>query len=127
MPISKPTKEELSYWDEILNPGRDTINARPNLFYAAPLDEATGVKIPAQPVRNGGILWRDRIFIEDKKQARNRRVKHRHICPSCGRKFDGTRRAKYCGTRCRVRAYDQREAVKRSYAKLTIHSEGSTK
>lgn len=119
--IEKPTTDQLAYWDELLTPGRKSPAKPVTPRFESRLDESTGANVPAQPVRNGGMLWRERVFINDRKQDRKKKPRLAKTCKSCGRGFNGTLRAVYCSTKCRMRAF--RSGTR--YAKLPIHSEGN--
>jgi hypothetical protein len=122
MSVQKPTTEELAYWENILNPGRDTINAQPRTFYSHTLPETLD-KLPAKPVSSGGLLWKERIFVNHKKQDRKRRQRIQHQCP-CGKEFVGTQRGTYCSRRCIDRFGKRRRRSKSVPQKLPISSEG---
>ena len=122
--VPKPTKEELAYWENILNPGRKPAQPTRNKFQTV-LDPDTpdlsGPALPARPSRNGGLLWRERIFTNWGKQERKKRPRVPHVCPTCGLNFEATARAVFCSYRCKDRIRKRRaRSVPRN---LPIHSE----
>lgn len=116
MPIDKPSKEELRHWNEILSkevPFREERHAS--------LRDTDGVKLPAQPVRNGGLFWRERIYTNDIKQERKRRQTIPRQCHQCRKNFESINHkvANHCSNACRMRAYRARKR----YGELPILSE----
>jgi endogenous inhibitor of DNA gyrase (YacG/DUF329 family) len=125
MPIPKPTKEQLAFWEEQLN----IPVIEPNPYAVAPNeDDSTHYNLPifrpAQPVRNGGMFWRERIYTLHKhERADRKRQLVSHACGSCGQKFEASKRAAFCSRKCQMRELMRKVRAEAVSAKLDIHSE----
>lgn len=103
VPIDKPSKEELRHWNEILSKEVPFKEER-----HASLRDTDGVKLPAQPVRNGGLFWRERIYTNDIKQERKKKQRRETICEACDKAFRGTVRSRFCSYKCKDRLRKRR-------------------
>ena len=92
--IPVPTQAEIDLWEKKLNMPVIQVSFLPRV------QDGNGVPKPAQPVKNGDLRWRQRIFTYDQAQDRKKRHKTKHVCPACGDAFEATKRAICCSRVC---------------------------
>jgi predicted nucleic acid-binding Zn ribbon protein len=108
-------------WEEILeSEGLQTIEDDPR---HVPLEDTHGVRLPAQPVRDGGMFWHSRSDIFHSKQERNRREPVRFLCTECGKPTEDRKGSRFCSEKCQVRARVRRFRSKSVTVKLTKNGE----
>jgi hypothetical protein len=88
-------------WEEILeSEGLQTLEADPRHVQ---LEDTHGVRIPAQPVRDGGMFWHKRSDIYhgqyERKQTRPVEAK----CEGCQTPFKARKGSRFCSRQCQMR------------------------
>jgi hypothetical protein len=106
MPL-KPTPAELTEWEARLE-AEGLAPIEKTESHKVPLQDTHGVRIPAQPVREGGLFWHKRVDMFHGQQDRKTRPRQELVCPACGKEFTGTKRARFCGRKCQHRVLVQR-------------------
>ena len=118
MSVDKATPAQLTEWETLLE-AEGLGNPEKDLNYVT-IRDTDGVRIPAQPVREGGLRFRERAATYDAKQDRNRRPRQLIKCEACTKKFEGTRRARFCSYACKNRLRMRRaRAVPRNLTALS--------
>lgn len=121
MSVQKPTPAQLTEWEALLK-SEGLGDPEKDCTEYVKLRDTDGVRGPAQSICDGGLFWRERSAIYKETQQRKKIPAQVHTCATCEKKFAGTKRAKFCSTRCRVKNYDRRLAAQ-SYAKIPPLSE----
>lgn len=114
--MTKPTKAELEHWEEILTGHKPATRRRSRRDPQIP-DDFTTDKLPARPVRNGGLL-------AYRPAERKHRPRVSHASAACGRNFRGTARAKFCSPKCKARLLMRRMRMLRVIRKSSTNSVG---
>jgi hypothetical protein len=102
MSVNKASSAQLTEWEALLK-SEGLGDPEKDLNYVS-LRDTDGVRIPAQPVRDGGCFWRERAQInwgtEHRSRGSVKRPRLSFVCPACGKGFEGTKRARFCSRTC---------------------------
>src|SRR5579859_2441047 len=110
MSVEKATPSQLTEWEALLEAeGLSPLESDPR---SVPLEDTHGVRIPAQPVRDGGMFWHKRSDIFHSKQDRKYREPVRFLCAECGKAVQDRKGSRFCSEKCQVRARVRRFRAK---------------